>query len=141
MWSTANEPNICIPSTKAEKWRKKMAKYYGNQLIDDGIAYVRDCRYRSARSERSGGFCVTAKPEQVYFYGHKMPVIGEVHGLKRNPIKFRAVWVWNSDFTGGVIESAKLNGATKKDKVSHFVLGDIIGLVNDVVNLYKKEGE
>ena len=80
-----------------------MTKYYGNQLIDDGLAHVRDNRYKSARSERSGGFCMTAKPEKPYFNGQNMPIIGEIRGLRRNPIKFRAVWAWNEDFTDGVI--------------------------------------
>lgn len=98
----------------------------------------RDCRYRSARSERSAGFCMTVKPEKIYFNGQKMPVIGEVRGLRRNPIKFRAVYTWNENYTGGVIESVSLTGATKKDKVSMFVMEDIISLVNSVVDIYIK---
>ena len=100
-----------------------------------------DLRYKSERGEYAPSFVKSVKPEKIWFNGHEMPVIGEVRGLKRNPIKFRAVWVWNSNFTGGVIESVKFGGASKKDKASHFVLGDVITLVNDVVNLYKKEGE
>lgn len=111
-------------------------KYYGNQLIDDGMTHIRDTRYQSTRSERSAGFCMSVKPERVYFYGHEMLIIGEARGLKRNKIVFRAVWVWDKDFMGGSIESIKLNGANKKDKVNSFVFGDVIGLVNEVVNMY-----
>lgn len=100
-----------------------------------------DYRYKSNRGEFAPSFVMSVKPEKIYFNGHKMPVIGECRGLKRNKITFYAVWAWNDDFSSGVIESAKLNGATKKDEASSLVLGDIITLVNDVVNLYITEGK
>lgn len=115
-------------------------KFYGNQIIDDGMAHVTDSRYKSTRSERPASFCMSAKPERVYFYGHKMPVIGEVRGLRRNPIKFRAVFTWNETYTNGTITAVELFGATKKDKQSMFITGDIINIVNSIVGLYK-EGE
>ena len=99
-----------------------------------------DCRYQSERSERSASFMASVKPERVYFYGHKMPVNGECRGLKRNKIVFRAVWAWNEDFAGGSIESVKFDGASRKDKASSFVLGDVIELINTVVDMYIKEG-
>ncbi len=114
-------------------------KMYGNSVIDYGFKSVTDNRYKSARSERSGGFCMTAKPERVYFYGHKMPVIGEVRGLKRNPIKFRVIYTWNKDFTNGTITAVSLENATKKDKQSLFVNGDVIEMVQSVVNMYVTE--
>jgi len=101
--------------------------------------WKQDCRYRSARSERSGGFCMSAKPEKVWFNGQNMPIIGEVRGLKRNPIKFRAVWAWNKEYTDGVITAVSLENATKKDKQSLFVNGDILQMVQDVVKFAKTE--
>ena len=97
----------------------------------------RDCRYQSSRGERAKGFCMTAKPAQ-WFAGYEMPVTGEVRGLKRNPVKFRAVFTWNADFTDGVITAVELTGATKGDKGSLFVNGDITAIVSDVVNFIKE---
>nr|DAY30500.1 MAG TPA: hypothetical protein [Caudoviricetes sp.] len=98
-------------------------------------------RYKSERGLYAPSFVKSVKPVKIWFNGHKMLVIGEVRGLKRNRILLRAVWVWNRDFTSGSIESAKLDGASRKDKASSLVLGDVIGLVNDVVNLYITGGE
>ena len=98
-----------------------------------------DLRYKSERGQFAPSFVKSAKPEKIWFNGQKMPVTGEVRGLKRNKIVFRAVWAWNDNFTGGSIESAKLNGASRKDEASHLVLGDVITLINDVVNMYIKE--
>lgn len=101
--------------------------------------WKRDCRYRSARSDRSVGFCMTAKPEKPYFNGHEMPVIGEVRGLRRNPVKFRVIYTWNKDFTNGTITAVSLENATKKDKQSLFVNGDILQMVHNVVDFIKTE--
>ena len=116
-----------------------MKKYYGNQMIDGGMAHVQDCRYRSARSKRSSGFCMSAKPEKPYFNGQNMPVIGEVRGLRRNPIKFRVMYTWNKDFTDGIITAVELFGATKRDKTSLFVNSDVMQMVQSVVEFIKTE--
>lgn len=121
MWATANEPNMCI-SPKGGEMEKTMFNF--------------DNRYTSERGQYSPSFTMVVKPEKVYFNGHKMPVTGEVRGLKRNKIPFRAVVSWNKDFTDGVIESVKLECASRKDKANTLVLGDIINLVNEVINMY-----
>ena len=114
-------------------------KMYGNSVIDYGFKSVTDNRYKSARSERSGGFCMSAKPEKVWFSGQNMPIVGEVRGLRRNPIKFRVIYTWNEDFTDGTITAVELFGATKRDKESFFINGDVMEMVNSVVSLYTSE--
>lgn len=98
-----------------------------------------DLRYKSERGQFAPSFLKSVKPERVYFYGQKMPVTGECRGLKRNPIKFRAVWAWDNEFAGGSIESVQFDGASRKDKEALPVINDIIELVNEVVSMYKTE--
>lgn len=114
-------------------------KMYGNSVIDYGFKSLTDNRYKSARSERSSGFCMSAKPEKPYFNGHEMPVIGEIRGLRRNPIKFRVIFIWNKEFTGGIITAVSLENATKKDKQSLFVSGDVMQMIQSVVDFIKTE--
>lgn len=114
-------------------------KMYGNSVIDYGFKSLTDNRYKSARSERSAGFCMTAKPEKPYFIGHEMPIIGEVRGLRRNPIKFRIIYTWNKEFTNGTITDVEMFGATRNDKNSLFVNGDLMGMVQSVIEFIKTE--
>lgn len=99
--------------------------------------WKRDCRYQSSRGERAKGFCMTGKPAQ-WFAGYNMPITGEVRGLRRNPIKYRVIYTWNETFTDGVTTSIEMTGATKRDKKSLFVNGDIMQIVHDVVEFIKE---
>ena len=98
-----------------------------------------DLRSKSERGYYAPSFVKAVKPEKVWFKGHKMPVIGEIRGLKRNKITFRVIFTWDNNFNSGVIESVKLNGASRQDKTSSLVLGDVINLVNEVVSMYITE--
>ena len=111
---------------------------FANENYVDKTNWKRDCRYQSSKGERAKGFCMTAKPAQ-WFNGNEMPITGEVRGLKRNPIKFHVIYTWNSTFTDGTITAVEMTGATKRDKNSLFVNGDIVSMVNKVVNFIKME--
>ena len=128
---------IFLPLQSGEA--EKIMFEFANENYVNKTNWKQDCRYRSARSERSGGVSMSAKPERPYFNRQNMPIVGELRGLKRNPIKFRVIYTWNKDFTNGTITAFELFGATKRDKNSLFVNGDITKMVQNVVEFVKTE--